>query len=292
MPIIFDTFDLQNSGIMVKNIFTVLIIVLASFQLSGQNYKSSWLLDNNPSVPTEGRRSIDFSGESYLFGRGQSFWATRLAFYYGFGKERKHMAGIQIPFLISDYSGMSTKMGFGDLYFGYFFFPYRDNSGNKSLQAVGLGLTTFAPTGNKDNGLGREEWVFTFHTYFNVRLSERWALYPMARYLFSFDSAYSRTIAIPPGNVPEPPPESTDLVNSLQTEVQVVYEMPKVGAWLMLSPSFSYDFKRSKYSFATQTRIGKMFTKKFAMSLSWSIVIAGDYSFKNAFQLFFISYLK
>jgi len=262
-------------------------------QLSGQNFKSSWEIENNPSNPTEARRSFDVSGESYLYGTSQSFFAARLSFYYGFGKNRKHFAGVQVPWGFSDYSGMNTKMGFGDMMFGYYYYPYKDISGNKSFQAAGIGLTTFAPTGNKENGLSRDAWVLTMHALFNVRINQRWAVYPMARYIFSFDSTYSKSIAIPPGNVPEPPSvDAPEKVSSFQFEAQLVYEMPKVGSWFMLSPQMSYDFQRNNYSLAMQTRLGKMFNRTFGMSFSWGVILAGEQSFKHAFQLFLIAYLK
>ena len=108
----------------------ILFFFLFSISSAGQDFKSSWLLDNNPSNPTEGRRSFDLTGETFFFGHGQLFYSARLGVQYGFGKDRKHFASIQAPFIISDYSGVSTKMGIGDLYMGYYYFPYRDTTGD------------------------------------------------------------------------------------------------------------------------------------------------------------------
>jgi hypothetical protein len=234
------------------------------------------------------------SGEAYLFGEGQAFYAARFAFYYAMGKNRRHLIGVQVPFLVSDYAGMSTKMGIGDVYFGYFYTFYRNQLGDSPFQAGNIGLTTFAPTGSKEAGLSRTDWVFIINSFYNIRFNERWAIYPMARYLFSIDSTTSKSIPIPPGNTPEP--ESADspksMVSSLQLEAQVIYEMPKVAAWIMMSPEFMYDFERKNAGFALQSKIGKMFNKKFGMSFSWSVNIAGQESFKHAFQVFLIHYLK
>ena len=271
----------------------IFFFLLFSLSSTGQDFKSSWLLDNNPSNPTEGRRSFDLTSETFIFGSGKLYYSARLAFQYGFGNDRKHFASIQVPFIISDYSGVGTKMGFGDIYLGYYYFPYRDTTGDKSFQAAGFGLTACAPTGNKEQGLSRGDWVMVLNGVFTLRINERWAVYPVAKYFFSFDSTNSLSIAAPPGNLPEPSDvDGPEKVSSFLLEAQVVYEMPKVAAWIMASPQFLYDFRRNDYSLAMQTRFGKMFNQRFGMSFAWAAHISGQGSYNHAIQLYLVSYLK
>jgi len=276
-----------------QRISLIFITVILTQGISAQKYKSSWLLVNNPSVATEARRSFDLSGEAFIFGKGQSFFAGRLAFYYGIGGKRKHFAGIEVPFIISDYAGAETRMGMGDMRIMYHFFPYRDNSGERSFQAFGIGVEAFAPIGKESQGLSRESWVLYINATSAIRPHHRWAIYPSARYIFSFDSTYSISIAGPPFNLPEPlEQDAKEMVSSLQASSMVVFEFPKVAAYIGTTPEFLYDFTNKKGSFAWFSKIGKMFTEKFGISMAWAIQIAGQKSYSNAFHLGLIHYLK
>jgi hypothetical protein len=274
----------------------VIILIISTFLIQtgqSQKYQSSWLLANNLSNPLEGRRSFDISGQSFIYGKGEAFFAGRLAFYYSFGKDRKHFAGAEVPFVLSDYSGMDTKMGLGDIRLRYHYYAYRDNSGDKSFETFGLGVETFAPTGKEEDGLSRGNWVVYLNAMTAFRLGSRWAIYPVARYIFSFDSTYSINIAGPPFNVPQPPSEdNAEIVSAIQADAMVVYEMPKVAAFIGISPEFLFDTKRNAGSFALLTKLGKMFNEKFGISVAWAIQVAGQRSYKNAFHLGLISYLK
>lgn len=254
--------------------------------------EEGWPYENNLSDPLEGRRSFDILGDVFSFGPGQSFYSGRLAFQYALGQQRKHLAGVDVPLIFSDYQGLSSKLGFGDIRLKYYFFPVRNDSGKK-FKSLGIGLEAFAPTGKEEDGLSRGDWVMLATAKAGFRLHPRWALYPVARYVFSFSETYSLNISAPPINLPEPIEEDElEKVSALHGEFQVVFEIPTIAAYAKLTPQLLYDLKTSAGSFSFFTMFGKMFNEKFGINLGFAVQVAGQRSFNTAWHIGIVSYLK
>lgn len=185
------------------------------------------------SQPTNLYTQLDVLGEYRSFGSGDTYGFRALP---TFAPNPNNLFMAEIPVLYSDFDGLPSDGGVGDLRFRYFTVPFlrKPETQGFEMTAAGASLDVFAPTGDDKTGLGSGSWVLAPGVVGGWQVNERFSFYPILSYQLSLrDSNYSSSGPGAPN-----PKAPDDVTQGWSTEVISVLRLGE-GQWVQITPKFA-----------------------------------------------------
>ncbi|RKZ13868.1 hypothetical protein DRQ53_12690 [bacterium] len=171
----------------------------------------------------------------------------------------------RVPFARLSRADGETSGGLGDVSLGW---------GRLFHENLERRLTAFAataelkmPTGDPAEGTSLDAYVGNVVAAIVTNPTDMFPVFVIARYLHSFDKAV----------------DGLD-IRSAELTVQSFHILPR-GFYLLLIPSFLYDFERDFDVFSFGAGGGKALTRRFAMQAAYVQYISGQKTFNRGFTI-------
>ena len=137
-----------------RTTFSILFIVCIFFCLPKTVAQTTTPVGHiDPSKPTNQYTRLSNNLEYNFLKAGKRTYGYRANFIWASPRQH-HSLHIELPLL---YATSSKKFGLGDMRFRYYWVPYKNYA--KKPGAFGFAIDTYVPTGNLDDGLGRNRWI-------------------------------------------------------------------------------------------------------------------------------------
>lgn len=165
-----------------------------------------------------------------------------------------HHVVIVAPLVDSDIDSGNGFRG-GDLEIGYSYTPKQELTANPWVPSnVGSGIGLSIPTGNLDDGTGTGSWLLAPRLGFVSTIGGKLTIAPGLEYVFSFAEE-----------------TGAEEIRLAVVSAQVLYVAPRV-VWFQWTPEYAYNLELDAGAFANVFRIGKLFTRHFAVSIDFGRV--------------------
>jgi hypothetical protein len=135
----------------ISRVLFICIFFLFVKKISAQTTTPIFHID--PSRPTNQYTRLSNNLEYNFLKDGKRSYGYRANFVWA-SRRQHHSFYTELPLL---YATSSKKFGISDMRFRYYWVPYKNYS--KKPGAFGFAIDSYVPTGNLDNGLGRNRWI-------------------------------------------------------------------------------------------------------------------------------------
>ena len=140
----------------------------------------------------------------------------------------------------------------GDLKFGYSFTPNQKLTANPWVPSdVGIGVGLSIPTGDLDDGTGTGSWLLAPRLGYVATIGSNFAIAPALEYIFSFGEE-----------------SGAEKIRAARMSIHILFVAPQ-AIWIQWTPGYIYDIELDEGAFGNIIRIGKLFTKHFALSIDY-----------------------
>lgn len=263
------------SGLAVKStlVLTAVCVLLAGSEAFAQDGGV------DPSKPTNFYSYVELTPEWQKYDGG-SVYSLRIM--PTLAISQNHLLQAEIPISMTDFDGVDSETGFGDIRLRYFWLPYIKP--DDKMTHIGGTLDVFLPVGDEDKGLGTGSWMVVPGILFGFQPTKSLSLFPIISYQYIAKDANVTAGGAQPGAAlpPGPAPAGTDneVSHGVSVEVITVINLPW-GHYIQLIPKYSRIFEgATSTSFNVRAAYGGMFNAK----LGWSVQFLHEFVNRDAMQ--------